>query len=258
MIEDHFDIPQVTPGRAQVAFTQMKGNAAVAGSALLMRRIDRAAASAKAYGDLLADWIRKLAQPSDGEALGWDRVTDKVVTSIQSQARARQRVEVAGSDAAKSIDGFLKRVLPRGAGGITRLPWPDAIEAEERLLGQLQGAEAGMVQTLELGGLVQRLAEVLPKFKAAVEKLPSVDVAFEQVRKARQEAHMRLCLVVATVYSEFGEDGQEALAEAAMAPIDAQVAAMQALRAAGRPMTDLDVVSHGEVPLSPALVPSED
>lgn len=255
MIEEHIILIQLTPGRAQVAYNQMSTLPAVRGSALLVRRIDQAVVAAKRYGDQLEAWARKVVG-SSGEAVGFDRKADAVVVGIQTQARARLKVE-EGSEAATDIQAFLGRILPRGAAGITRLPHPDAIVAEERLLGLLQGDEAAMVQRLELGGLVARLADVLPKFKAAVEKLPPTQLAFEQVRAARYDAHTRLCKVVATVYSELGEDDQEAQAAEAMAPIEHQIEALQALRASGRPYTDVDVVTRDEVPVNPSLVPSE-
>lgn len=257
MLEDYIDVIQVTPGRIQVAFGQMMLIVNVANSVMLVRRIGEAGAAAKTYDDQLAHWTLQLNMPSEAEAAGFDRLADRVVVGIQRQSRARQSAEVPGSREALSIDAFITRILPKSAVGITRLPFPDAILAEERLLAALQGPEAAMVQTLELGGLVARLADVLPKFKAAVNKLPSPQLAFEAVRTARNFAHNRLCSVVATVLSEFGDVGQEDLAAAALAPLERQIEAMRALRRASKPVTDLNPTTGAEVPVNPALVPPE-
>lgn len=257
MIEDYIDVIQVTPGRIQVAFGQMLLLVDVANSPLLVRRIERASEAAGIYDDQLAHWTQQLNTPSEAEAVGFDRLADRVVVGFQNQSRTRLGTEVPGSAEARAIEAFLTRILPKKAIGITRLPFPDAILAEERLLAALQGPEAPMVRTLELGGLVARLADVLPKFKAAVNKLPAPQLAFEAVRTARNEAHKRLCLVVATVFSEFGEDGQEALAAAALAPLELQIEAIRALRRASKPVTDLNPTTGAEVPVNPALVPPE-
>lgn len=211
---------QLSPGRTRVALTQVYELA-------LARRLPELAAICKegiAHAERLIDLrARRKAQATargGGDAQAVDRALDRVVRAL-----ARRLEDLADSFAGEPIGdraaALVQAYFPEGHGAVTTLPYEDELGAVSRIHAAFtRGDAVDAVGPLELGMLVGRMGELLPKYAEALALRAIVTTG--DLRSGQELMHVSACAAVAYVLWRLRKPEEEADRAALLAPFDDQ------------------------------------
>lgn len=242
MVEDFISVGRLTTGRTIFALEQMQQVPEVAASPLLVDSIGAVLQRARAVRAVNTQWHLQLGRPTRrGQAFEYDVQIDHTLGGVDGQCLSLIGGLASDSPVAQLAGGFRARRMPRGLTGITQLPFEDELEEVETFLACTtgDGEDVAAVQKLGLTPYIERLVELVPKFKAELANHPREGgLSFDQVRATREALHIELCFLVADVVSAFKR--QPAVLAQALRPLRDQLARMAALRA-GRRKVVVDV-----------------
>ena len=204
----------------------------------------------------------KAKAPAEGglDAVTLDGMIDRTLTALRDNALNQAAGAIPGAAIHAKVTAFLKAIIPTGdVSDITNLPMVEEDVAVGTILGQLTGDLAKTAEELELKTLVARLADLHPKYHAAlVAPTPEV-LAFSDVRSARATGQDLLLEAVAIVVgrhhgkSEADVAGRNAL----LGPILEQDDAIGAAQRGRRVVVDVDPDTGNPDPTPPVGGPTD-
>jgi hypothetical protein len=162
-----------------------------------------------------------------------DARVDKTISAVRDGAELQRQGAAADDPIHGTVETFLKTAMPEGVYAITSLPYVEELSAAQKLLTTLQGPLAATVTELGLGRQVNRIAEILPAYEAALRANGQLGVTFAPVRAARQRGQRYLREIVALVVGRYSRDedpAHQAARAQLLTPLWDQVQAARALR----------------------------
>jgi hypothetical protein len=171
-----------------------------------------------------------------------DDLVDTSLTGVRDGAVSLTKGARPGDIIAAKANQFLAAIFPAGVGAVTTLQCVDQLAAVEVIAEKLQGELAPMVRELGLTLQVNRLLDLVPEYRQAIENRPA-SMDFNIVRQAREQGQTYLVELVALIlgtYYKSNDPDHIAARAALLAPIIEQQEAIRVYRQARRPLVDLD------------------
>jgi hypothetical protein len=253
-LETLFRLALSTSGRRLLALRQVRAIATDYGLSELIQHIDAALVGERATRALDNRWDstrNKVIYADDVSAI--DNWVDQLLTSIRDQAQGYVKDVLRGTALYDHAEHFLAEAFPNGLQALTSLPYVEQVAAVEVLLGDLLGKLAADVSALNLGALIQRLAELSAEYRAAVDKGRD-DLTFAEVQTMRKRGQRNLleivAMIVGTYHSHTNSLHNERRA-ALLQPILEQDRLIRAYNARRRAAPDIDpdaLPAPGELP----------
>lgn len=203
-IFDYLRSRQLPTGRRIFVLKAVQKVAADYGLNDLEEQCDKAIADDEKTLELERRYKRQQKQPASrgrGDAAGVDRVIDGLLGAMHAIADGQA---FGDDETAKKARHFLAEVFPVGLGGLVRLPFEEQLAVEENLLKRFAGDLEETVRLLGLERHVAHLKELVPEFRAELERSPDKVVTYEDIRKARAAGLDRFAAVVFRVLAENG------------------------------------------------------
>lgn len=261
-VRDLFDMYEHTPGSLLFGLGGTRAAAVKRNLPEIVASCDTALAAAQTYFNTDAAWERTKNQPKavgDGEAAALDPQIDRVVTGIQETAANLIRSLPEGHPLAIAGTEFLRKALPNGAEGITKLRHPEQLVAVQQLLGRCSDANDLLpyVQKLGLAPLVERLRELCVRFEAALRNPSAGETTWDKLKAANFEAQERLAELVGKITGTFNLRTAEHIQARRdlLSPIMQQEERIAEARKQRRPLTDVDP-NTGEPVVTPPANPA--
>jgi hypothetical protein len=171
-----------------------------------------------------------------------DGLLDQTVTAVRDGALSQAKGARPDDDIVAEVNDFLGQVFPAGVQAITHVPYVEELDKVETMLVMLRGELASTVVDFGLSRQVERLAELVIEYRAALESRPE-RMRFDVVREARATGQNYLLAIVAMIVSKYwnDRDPEHMSARAALlAPIMEQHEAVRAYVSARRAVRDID------------------
>ena len=234
-LEEWIDVTILSTGRRLFALGQTKTVAQeMGGHDDLTERIDEATAHDHQTREVDGLWSGVRSGNLEVAGMGQlDSGLDKVISGIRDGAEAQRQGAAPGDPIHKTVDDFLKELMPAGVFAITSLPYVDELSEAEKMLLKLQGPLAATVVELGLTRPVARLAEIVPLYRAGLQSAGAKVVDFALVRESRQRGQRYLLEVIVMVlgrYNRADDPAHKAARAALLAPNQKQCEAARILR----------------------------
>lgn len=154
-------------------------------------------------------WARTKGKKSKarGEAQVLDARIDRLLSSLYRTVESvLDAVDPTGEHAAM-VRAFLAKYFPAGVQEITHSEFEDELNIIEEMNEDFATLSEDDIKKLNIGYHVPELARLAPLFAAELDKSEEGDaIRFSEVRAAREQGHLKLVKLVATIVSEYDED----------------------------------------------------
>jgi hypothetical protein len=234
-LEDWIDVAVLSTGRRLFVLEQMKAAAqALEGNDDVVAWIGRALASEHQTRTLETQWSGVRSGNGDSAGMGaLDGRLDKAIAAVRDGAEVQRQGAAPDDPIHATVAEFLQQALPEGVFAITSLPHVDELSAADALLRKLRGPLADQVTELGLSRQVNRIAEILPEYEAALRARGELVMTFAPVREARRRGQRYLLELVAMVLGRYPlteDPAHKAARERLLRPLWKQMQAARALR----------------------------
>ena len=249
-MQDFIPIPTFTTGERSSQFSQIKDIAARRNLTAVIEHADRGLAHERETHALDNQWSARTSKRMYiEEATEVDNLVDPVLVSIRDIAVAQTRGLPVTHPLHRQVDGMLKDIYPQGVGTLVTLPYVDQVNATEAVLHKLQTTYAPLVITLGLSARVTYLAELAPKYRAAVDS--GRTLRFPEVQAMHDQGHLILRELIARILGMFCDSrdpDQVAAREELLEPVHQVTAVLRMRRARRRSegAADEDAIGDGE------------
>lgn len=216
-------------GRFTVAVGGTQKRAQGAGSDRVVALCAAALVAAGRYIDLRRRRKARRDARGGGRAMAADKRVDARTRSVYKHLTSCVET-FADDEKGKAAQRLLDAYFPEGLGVIITAPYEEELVMVEHIAEAFGGREAAVVDELGLRMFVDALEAVLPEYRdsLALEDL----VTATEVAAARDEMHLLMLRVVATILADHGDD--VAAMRELLAPLDDQEKRLGQLYAARR------------------------
>ncbi len=201
--------------------------------------------------DLEARWRVARSSKSDPRTASVDNQIDRILGSMDRTLTEVPQLYGLTSEEATIAARIQTRLLPGGAGNVTRLAFVEEHEAVNRLLRLSTGELSEDVRRVGLEPAFQRLTTLNTEFGQLLSKRgAAAAVDFGTVKAARAEGQNYVLRCIAVALGRFNADDDESVQarQALLQPIVEQNEQIGAYLSRRRPVPDIDPATGEEVP----------
>lgn len=226
-------------GRFTVAVAGTQKRADARANDRLVAMCAAALVAAGRYIDLRRQRKARRQGRGGGRAMVVDKRVDARLRSLHKHLTSCVEL-YEGEDRGDEAQRLLDQYFPDGLGAVINAPYEEELVIAEHIAEAFNGVEAQLIEDLGARMFVDALDAVLPEYREVL-ALEDIVTATD-VAEARNEMHLLMLRIVATILADHGDD-PDAL-RALLAPIDDQdrrLAELYAARRRGASTGDADV-----------------
>lgn len=244
-LKQFITVLELSTGRRLFALLRVLRVALTLGLPQLVQLLEQAIAHDRQTHRLDLRWYATRESRPSTSIVSLDARVDRAIKALRDGAVAQAEGAAAGDPVHQLVAAFLAEVLPVGVYAITSLPYVEQLNALEDIVENLGGSLAPMVAELGLGRQADRLSELLPQYRDAVNGAADGNgaVEFTTVRAARQRGqhylHEVIAMILGLYYRADDPEHQDARAQL-LGPIVAQNEAVRTYLRARRSVRDVD------------------
>ncbi|MRG93551.1 DUF6261 family protein [Polyangium spumosum] len=195
-------------GRRLFALYQVRKLALVAGHSDVVLHVDEAITHDKDTRALEAKWAGRKLTTYSPEARQLDIYVDAAITAFRDGAEAQIRASAPDDPLAEAAQKMLTVLLPKGAGGVTSLPFVEELAEVNRILDRVAQPDYNtLVTELGLTRQVARLKNLEAQYRAAIEG-PGGVLTFAHVKDARAKGQSLMLQAVALILGKYPSDNE--------------------------------------------------
>lgn len=248
-----FDLYTLSTGRRLFALQQTQARAEEHGHPKLKEHCALAIEHDQGTRDLEVRWTRAASAVKSTPALQRiDIRVDRTLTAIRDTAMAQAEGAEPGDDIGAIAERLVSILFPTGVQAITSLPYVEELSAVDKIVIELKGPSAGLVEDLGLKRLTTRLSKLAVAYRAALEATPEPEIEFGKVRAARAWGQELVLEAVALIVGKHYTATDAAVRAALLEPILRQNEAVRGYLRARRQVQDVDPKTGEIDPAAPA------
>jgi hypothetical protein len=238
-------VNELSTGRRLYALMRVQAAAARRNAVDLVAFTQQAIVEDRETRELDLRWHVMRSQRRPATNIGpLDSRVDTTITGLRDGAVVQARGAAPDDPIHQQVDIFLAEVLPAGVYAVTSKPYVEQLSELENIVEKLEGPLAPMVTELGLERQADRLSELLPLYRDAINGASENErVTFASVRAARRRGQRRLYEIIAMTLGMFyrADDPEHQTARAELlGPNVEQNEAVRAYLRARRAVRDVD------------------
>ncbi|MBK9259926.1 MAG: hypothetical protein IPM54_08840 [Polyangiaceae bacterium] len=212
-----------TPGRRILSMRQVKTAALAANETALVAHAEACITHDQHTLVLDAQWnARTTTTIGNPELRDVDIILDPLVTSLRDTIDGQVRGSKPGDALAELGAQLLIVLFPQGVSAVTHATYADEAAEVERIIVEIKKPEWGAVVVgFGLARIVERMQEVILKYRQLLEAPAPAGLKFSDVKAARAQGQSLLLQTLAMVLAKYPSDSEadKAGREALMGPI---------------------------------------
>ncbi|RDV36414.1 hypothetical protein DV096_19565 [Bradymonadaceae bacterium TMQ3] len=204
IVSNHLNFIHMPTGRYVFGLKEIRDEAERRGLDAVVNACDEALS----YGDralnleFTYEQTRERSSQARGEAVVLDNQLDGQIGAMKSLTDARTFGD-ANDPVVKAAHRILGVVFPRGAAPIIHQTFEVQLGIMDTMLAHFDGELASDVQLVGLEREVERMRELVERFRAELKYAPDTAVSYAEVRAAREELHEHAALVVIQILASY-------------------------------------------------------